>query len=264
MAPTAARPACLACGKPSSLKCGGCNDAQYCNQACQRSEWRSHKIICSKFRDCAPQPAENMRRVIFFPPNGTEPEFRWLAVDDTYKYEGLQSVDKKLVGVKGPATKYIVNNMSTQAWLSHHVYMLFDADLGGHNTTPNRAITNATRGRLGRYWYGPIMAYCGDLSPRTPDKDIAVVRDMNTEMYAGLVAFLIKYKEALPDQMFNPQLWQWYDIVNLHCKGERRIFGEEQFEASKFPSVNMKFRMEERNDISPISKVSPPPLVSCF
>ena len=37
---------CSVCGKPSSLRCSRCLGAQYCDIACQRKDWKSHKEAC--------------------------------------------------------------------------------------------------------------------------------------------------------------------------------------------------------------------------
>ena len=38
---------CASCGCGEKLKrCSGCNEAYYCNAACQRSHWKSHKRNC--------------------------------------------------------------------------------------------------------------------------------------------------------------------------------------------------------------------------
>ncbi|CZT14031.1 uncharacterized protein RCC_00006 [Ramularia collo-cygni] len=42
--------ACKACGNASGpfMRCGRCEIAKYCNQACQKEDWREHKKVCTK------------------------------------------------------------------------------------------------------------------------------------------------------------------------------------------------------------------------
>lgn len=40
---------CMACGgpgKPKLLVCGKCRKAKYCSPACNRSDWKTHKLVC--------------------------------------------------------------------------------------------------------------------------------------------------------------------------------------------------------------------------
>ena len=40
---------CMACGgpgKPKLLVCGKCKKAKYCSPACNRSDWKTHKLVC--------------------------------------------------------------------------------------------------------------------------------------------------------------------------------------------------------------------------
>ncbi|KAL0958057.1 hypothetical protein HGRIS_000235 [Hohenbuehelia grisea] len=43
---------CSWCGNPSAVlrKCGGCEQARYCDASCQRSHWKEHKSKCSRAR----------------------------------------------------------------------------------------------------------------------------------------------------------------------------------------------------------------------
>ena len=42
---------CIVCGKLTTFCCSKCRRVFYCSQACQRVDWRSHKITCSEVRD---------------------------------------------------------------------------------------------------------------------------------------------------------------------------------------------------------------------
>lgn len=39
---------CNHCGKESKLRCGKCHSIYYCDQECQKKDWSSHKLKCSK------------------------------------------------------------------------------------------------------------------------------------------------------------------------------------------------------------------------
>lgn len=41
---------CTVCGKPSSLRCGNCGQAVYCNREHQKQDWAKHKQSCQPFK----------------------------------------------------------------------------------------------------------------------------------------------------------------------------------------------------------------------
>ncbi|THZ86124.1 hypothetical protein D6C83_09461, partial [Aureobasidium pullulans] len=44
-------------------------------------DWKIHRLICKKLGEAGERPSSNMRRVLFFPVDGTQPEFRWAPVE---------------------------------------------------------------------------------------------------------------------------------------------------------------------------------------
>jgi hypothetical protein len=39
---------CAVCKKDAKSRCGGCNTVYYCSQVCQKTDWKSHKLICAE------------------------------------------------------------------------------------------------------------------------------------------------------------------------------------------------------------------------
>ena len=37
---------CPPCGKIATTKCTGCKNVYYCNRACQKKDWKTHKSAC--------------------------------------------------------------------------------------------------------------------------------------------------------------------------------------------------------------------------
>jgi hypothetical protein len=37
---------CRSCGQPGDKRCGVCRMSRYCSAACQRSDWKEHKLVC--------------------------------------------------------------------------------------------------------------------------------------------------------------------------------------------------------------------------
>ncbi|CAD0030985.1 unnamed protein product [Aureobasidium pullulans] len=86
---------CVVCPPPASTysdsgirykshatkSCSGCNDIHYCSRTHQKDDWKIHRLICKKLGEAGERPSSNMRRVLFFPVDGTQPEFRWAPVE---------------------------------------------------------------------------------------------------------------------------------------------------------------------------------------
>lgn len=77
-------PLCGACTKPASKTCAGYHNMKHCSQACQMSDWKLHKTLCSQFKDFQDEhrPSPKHRRIIYFPHDENRPRFVWL------KYQG--------------------------------------------------------------------------------------------------------------------------------------------------------------------------------
>ena len=51
---------CEVCGATGELaQCGGCCQVSYCSQRCQRTHWKSHKIVCKPYKVC-PAPGKGL------------------------------------------------------------------------------------------------------------------------------------------------------------------------------------------------------------
>lgn len=60
-------PACFACKAPGIQRCSGCENARYCSEKCQKSDWRFHKHLCKAFNELGPRPGLTYYRGILFP-----------------------------------------------------------------------------------------------------------------------------------------------------------------------------------------------------
>jgi len=73
---------CPTCTRPGTHICTGCRDIKYCSLECQETDRLAHKLLCGKFRELAERPGDHMRRVRFFPDEGTKPVLLWKEVLD--------------------------------------------------------------------------------------------------------------------------------------------------------------------------------------
>ncbi|KAL1866856.1 hypothetical protein Daus18300_006559 [Diaporthe australafricana] len=58
--------------------CGRCHGIWYCSTACQRSDWKFHKLLCKAYSESiCPQDGKRYVRMIFFHPDKRLPEIQW-------------------------------------------------------------------------------------------------------------------------------------------------------------------------------------------
>lgn len=69
---------CIWCGNEDTEICKGCQDARYCSKQCQKKDWPVHKLVCSKFAAARDSPGDNYYRCLYFPTDGSGPNFVWL------------------------------------------------------------------------------------------------------------------------------------------------------------------------------------------
>ncbi|KAH6670779.1 hypothetical protein B0J14DRAFT_671264 [Halenospora varia] len=69
---------CIVCDGPSSKLCGRCGDATYCTPECQRTGWKTQKLICSILHEFAERPTPLHRRTLLLPAGATKPKFIWI------------------------------------------------------------------------------------------------------------------------------------------------------------------------------------------
>lgn len=66
---------CAICNSKQTKTCAGCKSTAYCGKACQKEDWRCHKLLCSAL---AQSTLEKERRAdsiraVFFPADGDKP-----------------------------------------------------------------------------------------------------------------------------------------------------------------------------------------------
>jgi hypothetical protein len=84
-------PACFACKAPGVQRCSGCENARYCSEKCQKSDWRFHRHLCEPFNELGPRPGLTYYRGILFPAKSAKPTFIWVE----YEKETEQRVNRK-------------------------------------------------------------------------------------------------------------------------------------------------------------------------
>lgn len=73
---------CIVCYKENAKPCGQCKSIYYCSVPCQRSDWRTHKLLCSAYasfdKTSRPSPTDKHFLGIFFPVDDKKPQLVWV------------------------------------------------------------------------------------------------------------------------------------------------------------------------------------------
>ncbi|KAI6082323.1 hypothetical protein F4821DRAFT_216933 [Hypoxylon rubiginosum] len=69
---------CAVCWKGDSKLCVGCKSCAYCSKECQRSDFKSHKLLCKAIAEQEARPTPSHVRAIFFPEDKPKPQLVWI------------------------------------------------------------------------------------------------------------------------------------------------------------------------------------------
>ncbi|KAI1779536.1 hypothetical protein F4818DRAFT_144312 [Hypoxylon cercidicola] len=69
---------CAVCWKEDGKLCVGCKSCCYCSKHCQKSDWKSHKLLCRAIATEEARPTPSHVRAIYFPEDKPAPELVWI------------------------------------------------------------------------------------------------------------------------------------------------------------------------------------------
>tara|TARA_R110002003_G_scaffold1193_1_gene22740 strand:- start:15860 stop:16423 length:564 start_codon:yes stop_codon:yes gene_type:complete len=136
---------------------------EYCSQECQQHDLAQHSTLCSSFKNFQQRPSDQHYRAIYFPINGTNPEFIWLRMDGTRGDH--QVTDAELA-------QYVPGNVSDPHGSDitvkrHHdlnreyknfMVVVHDQHMWDNCQPVNQCLIH-TVGPVAQYWYGGYVAH---------------------------------------------------------------------------------------------------------
>ncbi|KAF4637524.1 hypothetical protein G7Y89_g567 [Cudoniella acicularis] len=123
---------CTACNDPASRTCATCRDAKYCSPECQRTDWKTHKLICRALEDLDKPPSPLRHRAILLLADSTKPKFVWVKYDfDEETGEAPEDIGKTLGGHVG--LKDFDYNPVRDRQLPHELMAYFISDFMNTN-----------------------------------------------------------------------------------------------------------------------------------
>ncbi|KAG9895357.1 hypothetical protein KCU98_g14829, partial [Aureobasidium melanogenum] len=155
---------CAVCSKPGKL-CASCNNIHYCGAECQKADWKVHKLVCRTFKAVREPPGPNMMRVLVFPFNNTNPEFRWMPIRPTKVRRpetgflfGVGSRYKKNMPAETDF-RSIIQDPKTGERLRHRITIQFREEYKNDGSFPNAAINSLVGSPPALGLAGPVIAY---------------------------------------------------------------------------------------------------------
>lgn len=157
-------PTCGVCDSTVAQWCKQCHSIGYCSRECQKSDWPSHKLLCSKYSEDNERPSPLHRRAILFQDSTPQPKFVWIeckeSVEGNHKWEEPQNVHEYM----GPdrtlieRTCYSYNKLRDRPLvhsLEIHNRNAFSLD----GSILNQSITRATQEDILHEWCGPVVVF---------------------------------------------------------------------------------------------------------
>ena len=75
-------------------ECSMCKASVYCSIDCQKQDWRTHKLVCEKFKAFEtqhPRPSTACKLAIFLPVDEDNPKLAWLPTEKEDGYSDFET-----------------------------------------------------------------------------------------------------------------------------------------------------------------------------
>ncbi|KAI4868639.1 hypothetical protein F4820DRAFT_409074 [Hypoxylon rubiginosum] len=158
---------CAVCWKEGGKACVACKSCCYCSKECQKSDWKSHKLLCHAIANEEARPTPSHVRAIYFPEDKPTPELVWIhhtPEDEVNSDPGIleMSLMRKLLTRNANdllgLTKISWNHRLKQhssRMIEFHYRDNFCND--GSHTTASINATVEPHGPEKRHWKGPVL-----------------------------------------------------------------------------------------------------------
>ena len=230
---------CTACSESTNRLCAKCKSARYCSTACQKADWRIHKLLCTSFSefDASSRKSDEHFRAILFPVDEKKPKFIWLHCkwhdyDDehnSYQHPEVKSYLGSDAMAKDAPIQY---NPELKRTLSDTIYVCHRDTFLVDGSKPSQSIAAITSTKAGQFhdWRGPVIAY-GKVGLGI-DPDFCRSLDMNDFRHVADYFLLYNYKPApAAQQPISIRTKVMIKGVRINCLGDQKLLGKPHFEA---------------------------------
>ncbi|KAG7402652.1 Ubiquitin carboxyl-terminal hydrolase 19 [Fusarium oxysporum f. sp. raphani] len=183
---------CTICGSSEASRCARCRSAAYCSLECQQTDWRTHRLLCTKFSEqaqdnYASRPSPTHYLAIFFPMDKKRPSIVWIDTKKD-KYE----VEPYFHPVQGNVLR------GRTSWQNTLNIWFLDPDVTPRNITTNQAIHGTIPTLIGDtwgefIWKGPVVAVMRKGTGYEPRHST----DITLTAYRDAVDYLGYYRDTI-------------------------------------------------------------------
>ncbi|KAG7402414.1 Ubiquitin carboxyl-terminal hydrolase 19 [Fusarium oxysporum f. sp. raphani] len=204
---------CTICGSSEASRCARCRSAAYCSLECQQTDWRTHRLLCTKFSEqaqdnYASRPSPTHYLAIFFPMDKKRPSIVWIDTKkDKYEVEPyFHPVLDQLLhipgndGYIGRGLRQVQGNVlrGRTSWQNTLNIWFLDPDVTPRNITTNQAIHGTIPTLIGDtwgefIWKGPVVAVMRKGTGYEPRHST----DITLTAYRDAVDYLGYYRDTI-------------------------------------------------------------------
>ncbi|KAL1639163.1 hypothetical protein SLS58_008250 [Diplodia intermedia] len=223
---------CQACNNPSQETCGRCRSSRYCSKKCQKADWPTHKLLCSKFSsfDLTSRPSEAHTLAIVFPPDKNEPHLTWVhgdTFDEACRPHLFPDGDYNHP-IEG---SHLLHSPAFDRDLPDGVFVYWREEFFFDGSLPNRSVKVATKmaGHAQFDWRGPVIV-CGTVGRRGLQ-----CRDTNLLDFRHAVDLLRTKNAVLNSPQANLGGRMQIQAVRINCQGAQATHNLPLFEPITAP-----------------------------
>ncbi|PVH77785.1 hypothetical protein DL98DRAFT_534545 [Cadophora sp. DSE1049] len=236
---------CALCDNKEAKLCSTCEDTAFCAEGCQAEGERIHKILCAakgEWRRSTPRPDEDSFIAIYFPVDGTGPEFYWsnhrlmVQTNETtglVEKSDLLSIDNDEVTSRDTE---ITHNLATKNKLSNPLTITVRDYRGGDGSTVNLSILEMTQGDQRGLWAGPAVLYRWQDHISNTDLAYFAAFLKTAKDTAGSLKHALRINELDHVEKTRPELFK---VVK-----EKIAAGKEARKAANATAENSEFELE--------------------
>jgi hypothetical protein len=243
MPDSSAGQSCIICDKQDAKYCARCKSTSYCSQACQKSDWKTHKLLCAAFSTFAisERPTKEHYRAVLFDPDKDKPEFVWLCCP--WVFGGYQSPEtEKFIGEDATERDMpIQDNYRLQRSLRNTINISYRDDFLADGSRPSKSIASITATQPGKYydWRGPIVAY----AKAGKGLDPPACKDFDMIDFRHFADHILSYH-------YVPPKVERVKGIRINCRGDVKMLGRPHFEEIELSIKDSTFGAHDNSDIA--------------
>jgi hypothetical protein len=182
--------ACFVCKQPAEQRCSTCSNARYCSNACQKHDWKMHKMLCKSFANLEPRPGPAFFRGILFPADEPLPRFVWIEYGNMENFVSMRREPFFGSSILGHRSNDSRPNFKRVP--PHRLGIYFSDSYMFENLLATPSLKKWLGPALGQYFRGHFLAHSYENGVKLDDGDESGIGrpcDIDTAALAILLGF---------------------------------------------------------------------------